>query len=128
MTVEELRVHLYSSIPYLFECAPAPKGNIRIRTPFLYPDGDVIDVFVVEGEGYFVITDFGEALGWLRLQSSQGALSHRQMSLVEHICLTLEVKLAQGQLYRYATREEISTAVLAVVQAILRVADLSYTS
>ncbi len=37
--------------PPLYECSPAPKEGIRVRTPFLYPDGGLIDVFVCRARG-----------------------------------------------------------------------------
>lgn len=127
MSVEEFCICLRSSVPSLFECAPAPRGNIRVRTPFLYPDGGLIDVFVVEQSGDFVVTDFGEALGWLRLQSPRGLLSRKQERLVEDVCLTLGVELFRGQLLRRAYADELPDAILLVAQAALRVADLWFT-
>lgn len=50
--------------------AASPHGDVvRVRMPFWYLDGDVIDVFIREEGGTFTVTDLGEALGWLRLQS-----------------------------------------------------------
>ena len=35
----------------LFVCSPAPQEGVRVRTPLLYPDGGVVDVFVLERNG-----------------------------------------------------------------------------
>lgn len=81
MNAEELCAKLHAAGQFLFECSPAPRQGIRVRTPFLYPDGGVIDVFVIERQGYVEVTDFGEALGWLRMQSVGGQLSRSRSGL-----------------------------------------------
>ena len=57
-------------MPPLFVCSPAPQEGVRVRTPMLYPDGGVVDVFVLDSKGSYIVTDFGDALGWLGLQST----------------------------------------------------------
>jgi hypothetical protein len=42
----------------LFICSEV-KGFTRIRTPYLYPDGDVIDLFYKVSQGRGIITDLG---------------------------------------------------------------------
>jgi hypothetical protein len=127
MNAEELCASLRAATSPLFECIPAPQQGIRVRTPFLYPDGGVIDVFVLERGGCIEVTDFGEALGWLRMQSVRGQLSPKQKRLIEDVCLTLGVELFRGQLMRRVEDNRVSEAVLQVAQAALRVADLWFT-
>lgn len=127
MNAEELCRKLRTAGPPFFECSSAPRQGIRVRTPFLYPDGSIIDVFVLERGGRIEVTDFGEALGWLRLQSPGGRLSPKQRRLVEDVCLTLGIERFRGQLVRRVDGEDPSQAVLQVAQAALRVADLWFT-
>jgi hypothetical protein len=127
MKAEELCASLRAAGPLLFECSDAPRQGIRVRTPFLYPDGGVIDVFVLERGAHIEVTDFGEALGWLRMQSVRGQLSPKQKRLVEDVCLTLGVELFRGQLVRRVEGGEVPAAVRHVAQAALRVADLWFT-
>lgn len=127
MNAEELCTKLRAAGPPLFECSPAPREGIRVRTPFLYPDGGIIDVFVLERQNRVEVTDFGEALGWLRMQSPRGQLSPKQRRLIEDVCLTLGVELFRGQLVRRVNSGEISEAVLQIAQSALRVADLWFT-
>ncbi len=63
----------------LFTCAEV-NGCSRVRTPFLYPDGDVIDLFISDKAGAATITDFGETLRWLRMQRLSPRRSARQPS------------------------------------------------
>ena len=128
MTVDALCASLQGSLPALFVCAPAPNGGIRVRTPMLYPDGGVVDVFVVdETEGYLV-TDYGEGLGWLRLQSSTTNRSRKQQAQVLDVCNTLGIELVRGQLMlRTGQGADLGEAVMRLAQAVVRVADLWFT-
>lgn len=54
----------------LFRCVEV--GDcIRIRTPFMYPDGDYIDIFWEPNNGGETITlsDLGETVRWLKMQT-----------------------------------------------------------
>jgi len=100
-----------------------------VRTPFFYPDGGVVDVFVVEREGHLDVSDFGEARGWLRLQTVSGRRSPKQEQLIQDGCLTLGVEFFKGQLvWRCKTGDEVATAILRVGQAAVRVSDLWFTT
>lgn len=127
MNAQELCAVLHAEQSSLFACSPAPKEGIRVRTPFLYPDGGIIDVFVLPRDGRFEVTDFGEALGWLRMQSVGGQLSPKQRRMVEDVCLTLGVQFFQDQLVLRCDPSDVSQAVLRLGQAALRLADLWFT-
>lgn len=101
---------------------------MRIRTPFLYPDGGVVDVFAIpRGERWF-LTDHGEALGWLRMQSARGRLSENQQRLLEDVCRTLGMELQSARLVlRVAERERLPEAVIRLGQGVVRVADHWFT-
>jgi Domain of unknown function DUF1828 len=102
---------------------------LRIRTPFWYPDGGVVDVFVKERDGRFTLTDFGEALGWLRSQSLSGRRSPRQQKLVQDVCLTQGVEFFKGQLLlRCDDSGRLANGVFRLGQAMVRVADLWFTT
>lgn len=113
----------------LFVCAQTPRGPVRVRSPFFYPDGGVIDVFVVQRNGRLDVTDFGEGLGWLRLQTVSGRRSPKQSKLVQDVCLTLGVELFKGQLVtRCTSPDELAQAVVRLAQAVVRVSDLWFTT
>ena len=78
-----------------FECRRQGR-YVRVRTPLLYPDGGVVDVFVRERDGHIAVTDLGEALGWLRQQTLDGKRSPKQQRLLQDVCLTLGVELFRG--------------------------------
>ena len=99
-----------------------------MRTPFMYPDGDIVDIFVIERDGSYIFTDYGEALGWLGMQSDRGRLSDNQRRLVDDVCLTLGVELHRGQLVlRCEKPENFGETVHRIGQAVVRVSDLWFT-
>ena len=57
MNVVTLCTALQQAVPPLFVCSPAPQEGVRVRTPMLYPDGGVVDVFVLERNGGYIVTD-----------------------------------------------------------------------
>ena len=119
---------LRDSLPALFECALAPEGAVQVRTPFMYPDGGIVDVFVEERGGDYLLTDYGEALGWLQMQSFSDELTRGQHRLVEDVCLTLGVELDRGQLtLRCAEASALGEAVQRLGQAGVRVSDVWFT-
>jgi hypothetical protein len=127
MNAQELCAVLHADHSPLFVCGPGAKEGVRVRTPFLYPDGGVIDVFVIPRDGRFEVTDFGEALGWLRMQSVGGQLSPKQRRMVEDVCLTLGVEFFRGQLMLRCDADTVSQGVIRIAQAALRLADLWFT-
>ena len=85
-------------------------------------------MFVVEQDGGCYVTDFGETLGWLRMQSASDRRSPKQTRLVEDTCQTLGVKLDRGQLMlRTNGANGLGEAVLRLAQAAVRVSDLWFT-
>lgn len=111
----------------LFTCSQMD-GQVRIRTPYLYPDGDVIDLFLREKTEPATLTDLGETLRWLRMQTVSLNRSPKQKQLIEDICMTHGVEFFRGMLLvRLRSRDQISSAVTRLSQAAIRVADLWFT-
>lgn len=110
----------------LFSCAEI-RGRIRIRTPFLYPDGEVVDLFLLQDDGRVSVTDFGETTRWLKQQTSALRRTPNQLRLIQDVCLTLGIEFFQGQLLLRATPDGLSDAVVRLGQACLRVADIWFT-
>lgn len=96
-------------LPSLAELGPSfscsmDNNCIRIRTPYLYPDGEVIDVYIKEQYGYYTVTELGKSLEWLKRLSAKD--SNRQKSSLSYICLTLKVDLYKGQLVLSTDKQE----------------------
>ena len=128
MNTSDLCASIGQELPALFECSPAPHEGVRVRTPLLYPDGDIVDVFVLEQGKDFIVTDFGDALGWLRMQSASSRRSRKQQFLIEDVCQTLGVEFSRGRLLlRSGAGDTLGETVLRLAQAVVRVSDLWFT-
>ncbi len=128
MNVHEICVTVGEALPPLFVCTPAPQEGVRVRTPLLYPDGGVVDVFVLERRNGYNVTDYGDTLGWLGLQTVSRSLSAKQQLLVEDVCQTLGIELFGDQLMlRSVNGDALGESVLRVAQAAVRVSDLWFT-
>lgn len=115
------------SLGELFSCSSV-SGYSRIRTPFLYPDGDVIDLFYKESQGVPTISDLGETLRWLRMQSLSPRRTQRQQKLIDDVCLTHGLELYKGMLIaRIRPSDNFASTVMRLAQGVLRVADLWFT-
>jgi hypothetical protein len=115
------------SLGELFSCSPVSDYS-RIRTPFLYPDGDVIDLFYKESQGIPTISDLGETLRWLRMQSLSPRRTQRQQKLIEDVCLNHGLELFKGMLIaRIRPGDNFASTVIRLAQGALRVADLWFT-
>ena len=124
MNVETLSKRLTSSLPALFECKQVDNGGVLVRTPLLFPDGDAIDVLLLETGGRFTVTDSGDAVGWLWLQTATHDQSPRQRELIAEACRTLGIERDGGQLViRDVAPADVADAVMRVAQAEARVAD-----
>ena len=111
----------------LFTCSEQG-GYQRIRTPYLYPDGDNIDFFCkVEGD-VVTVSDLAETTGWLHMQSTALRRSPKQARLIEDACVTHGIEFYRGMLQaRCRPDEELAQVVTRVGQAALRVSDLWFT-
>jgi len=111
----------------LFVCTPHDRYT-RIRTPYLYPDGDVIDLFLREQDGVLTLTDLGETLRWFRLQTTSPKRSPKQRQMIEDVCLNHGVELFKGMLVARVSRPEaLASTVMRMSQAALRVSDLWFS-
>ena len=119
---------LREGLPHLYDCTPAPREGVRVRTPMLYPDGGVVDIFVLERGGAYTLTDFGETLGWLRMQTISPRRTRRQRRLIDDVCQTLGVELSRGQLIlRSISAADLGETVTRLAQAAVRVSDIWFT-
>ncbi|MCL4686401.1 DUF1828 domain-containing protein [Myxococcota bacterium] len=111
----------------LFSCTEG-EGQVRIRTPFLLPDGDVIDLYLQRADDVVTLSDLGETLRWLRMQTISQKRTGRQQALVQDVCQTHGVELFRGMLMlRIGPGESLAQAVIRLAEASVRVADLWFT-
>ena len=118
---------MQSAIGDLFTCTKHGDYQ-RIRTPFLYPDGDNIDLFCKSEGNVITVTDLAETTGWLRTQSLSLRRSPKQNRLIADTCITHGVELCRGMLQVHCRRDDqLAETVTRLAQAALRVSDLWFT-
>jgi hypothetical protein len=117
-----------SMLGAMYECSE--HGNLlRVRTPFWYPDGGIVDVFLKQNGDTFTLSDLGESSGWLRLQTLSGKRSPKQQHLIQDVCLTLGVEFYKGQLMmRCNDITKLPDAIHKLGQAIVRISDIWFTT
>lgn len=119
-TIENLRLG--------FKCLPSEK-RMRIVTPYLYPDNDLIEIFVEEvGPNRIRVTDLGETLRHLESLGVDVLASSKRQFLLEQITKRIHVDIQRGKLGREGTIEDVGSLLMDVVTAAQGVADLVYTS
>ena len=127
MDISRVCQDLLQDIGSLFVCYEHGDYQ-RIRTPFLYPDGDNIDLFCKIVDDIVMVTDLAETTGWLRMQSPALRRSPKQRWLIEDACVTHGIEFYRGMLQaRCRGSDELAQVVTRVAQAALRVSDLWFT-
>lgn len=128
MTPEGIRDSLIAGLPALFDCRPGLHGDVQVITPLQYPDGGFVDVFVIEDGGECVVTDYGDAQGWLQMQSYHGDLTPEQQDLIAQACQGLGVDLDRGRMtLRCTDPSQLAPTILRMALAVVRVADVRNT-
>lgn len=111
----------------LFECA-AFEGYYRIRTPYLYPDGDTIDLYCIPHNDTITVTDLADTTGWLWMQTAALRRTAKQNRLIQETCRTHSVELYNGMLRaRCKPGDDLTDVVNRVAQAAIRVSDIYFT-
>ena len=128
MTVEELKEQLTSSLPPLFRCDALGENRFRVRTPLIFPDGGVVDVFVSKSNDLYTVTDYGDAMGWLDMRSATPGIAAKQRSLVADACRTHGIELKGGHvMLRSIEAKDLAESIMRVAQAEASVGDVWFT-
>lgn len=111
-----------------WECTRAPAGGIRVRTPYMYPDGDILDLFVLEDGTRYRLTDFGETVAWLRMRTGSAKLSPKRRAQINDTCQTHGVVNNRNQLeLENVAASDLPRALVQLAAAAARVSDLWFT-
>lgn len=111
----------------LYKCLPE-NDYIAIRTPYIFPDGDTIELYYHETSAGGQLTDFGETLRWLSGQTPAQRRTKRHISLIEDACSTHGVNFVDGQVSVPVPQPEMmAEAITRLAQAAIRITDVSFT-
>ena len=128
MNVEAIVQGLQDSLPDIFSCTETPSGSVRVRTLLTYPDGTLIDLFLMgRDDGAVVVTDYGDTIGWLRTQSARG-LTRGQNRTIAQVCRSLNVARAQNRVTVIAKdRRTLGEPVARVAQAAVLISHIGFS-
>ncbi len=128
MNLESLQSSICESMHKQWEFTAAPKGGVRVRTPYMYPDGGILDLFVLEHGDRYRVTDFGETVAWLKMRTGWAKLPQDRRDQVDDICQTHGVASNHGQLELSGlSKNDLSQAVVQLAGVAARVSDLWFT-
>lgn len=128
MECAEIIERAIESLRLGFKCIPSDR-RICIVTPYLYPDNDLVEVFVEEiGPNRVRVTDLGETLRHLESLGVDVLASSKRRFLLEQITKRIHVDIQRGKLEREGSAEDIGSLLMDVIAAAQGVADLIYTS
>lgn len=110
-------------MPALFQCIDG-EDFLTLRTPFVYPDGDIVDLYVTWGLEGIVVTDLGETARWL--EDRRFDISRRSQAINESLA-AVGASMNSGEItVTVKEPDEIAGAVLALAQAVTRLFDFLY--
>lgn len=114
-------------MPSLFK-TERDNDYITLSTPFEYPDGDTIDVFITKKGNNFILSDMGETIRHLSSYNIGIKNSAKRTSIIEDAIAGTGIVFFKGILSKEI--KDVSTFtqdLLQLTQAIIRISDLVYT-
>lgn len=111
-----------------FRCIP---GNERICivTPYLYPDNDLIELFVEDiGVDKVRVTDLGETLRHLESIGLDLLSSRKRRFLLNQIAQRIHITVNNGRLEKEGTVQDVGSLISDLAESARSISDLIYTS
>lgn len=135
MTTCDDLANLVTSVSLIETCDVTRDGSLRISTPFRYPDGSQIDLFIGPNRHSplglpYVLSDKGQTTANLLDLNVKPWATKKRKQAVADICETLGVELDGGQLaisFSEVNFPELSSFIVRLAQACIRVSDLAFT-
>jgi hypothetical protein len=125
---------LVATIPLVRACDVVKDGTLRLLTPFQYPNGEQIDLFIQQRQpllGEFALTDLGQTTGYLLDAQVKPWATNKRRQIIEDICRALEVTWNGGQfevILNFEDLTDLSRSMLRLAQACIRVSDLAFSA
>ncbi|HXX69639.1 MAG TPA: DUF1828 domain-containing protein [Polyangiaceae bacterium] len=127
-TCEDFRRVVIEGVPQVLRCDETSAG-LRLRTVFEHPDGDLIDIFLVQADGRVLLTDYGEALRHLDVLGFDAMNTPKKRAMFNAAIANLNVQESEGRLEVSASADDpkdLATKIFRLGQAAVRVGDLIF--
>ena len=123
----DIRRQIRDGIAGLYDGGNGPNGSITIETPFVFPNGDLLDLSVQQTPDGFVVSDLGETRGWLFRTSGIDDLTPDCRKRIREIENSTGVRFQRGTLrYRCNSGTDLASGVHLVAQAAMQMAELRH--
>lgn len=115
------------------DCSIVKNGAVRFATPFTYPDGSHIDLFLKSKDDLFdqfVLSDYGQTYEYLFAMGFNIWGTAKRQQFVQDICTGLGVLYKQNAFeisFAQADIKHLPSFITRLTQACLRITDLSFT-
>lgn len=127
MVAEKLCREIAEGIGRGFSCQEVGP-YVQVRTPFVYPDGHIIDLYMRSDDDRWMASDLGETHRWLDAHAWSEKRTPAQQELIHQICTTLGIQEARNALVIQVDEPaDTAEAVTRLAQAASRVADIWFT-
>lgn len=123
MTGRKMMTKQIKDHPMIREVDVLPKGHTRLLTKFMYPDGDLIDVFIPY-DRIDHLTDFGETMRWVMNLDDISDPFEEYYSIIEGQCKINGIKRNHAAFEIQI--ENFDDNLINLIQCIMRISDYIY--
>ncbi|MCL2147886.1 MAG: DUF1828 domain-containing protein [Methanomassiliicoccaceae archaeon] len=99
-----------------------------VHTDFTYPDGDEIRIILKKQDGQWIFTDEGHTLMWLSYEDLYITAESKRSDLLARTLAYNHAEIVDGRICVKFKESEIRGAIHSMIQAIIQIADLIYTT
>lgn len=126
---------LATTLSLVTHCDVIKNGMLRLATPFRYPEGSQIDVFLGDSVllgSEFKLTDMGQTIAYLLDLQIKPWATQKRKQIVDEVCKAMGVHREEGEFFVTLTHNQLFTndlpdSIARLSQVCIRVADLAYT-
>lgn len=122
-----------STFSLVQDCDIVKNGAIRITTPFTYPNGSFIDVFLKPNNDLYssyTLSDYGQTAQYLYEMGFNLTATRKRLQTIDDVCRTLGTKYKSGFFeieFGDDNLNNLSNFIVNLSQTCIRIADLSFT-
>lgn len=127
-TIQELEAGLCQALCAKVKLRPRPDGNIYVSTPFSFPDGDHLSIYLRRlPSGGFRLTDLGSTMMHLSYEQDVDKLKDGNRNKVfTQILSEVGISDDDGELFVEVPAQSLATGIFQLGQGLTRVHDLTF--
>jgi hypothetical protein len=104
-------------------------NRFRILTPFHFPDGDSLVLFLSKEQNKWIVTDLGHTYMHLSYDiDEKDLLRGNRQKIISNTLSSLDLQDRNGEIVTKVHQDEFAPAILSMVQGLLQISDIRYLS